>query len=537
MALRKLMHPRNKYKKGPNFKQLAVYYPKFRKVAATDLTGKVHIDFKDEETLRVLTEILLQHDFDLTVNIPPNKLVPTLPLRLNYVLWIEDLMTHASFKEMANVKGIDIGTGAVCIYPLLLAKIYGCHMLGTEIDETSIEVALENVKNNNLQNLIKVIKVDKDKILQGTIEDNETFHFVMCNPPFFETEESSDKVIKQQPPRNAPTGNLKELSIEGGEKSFITKMMEESIQIGEKIKIYTTMLGRKSSLLYFLKLLKKYGISNFTWTEFCQGYTKRWGLAWSFLSIDECDLTKAPVIRESNVIPKLLKDHPPLEIAFPMKDKYSHVDNIITELKKIINELQINMREIELTKSTLSDWGCHLTAQNDTWTHARRKRRLAERQSKDYKEINVQNSDKVITTEEKVIAESEIQSIQNLTVQKEHKELASTKDAEVSDHKSPLLSFNLFINVMEDEVDPEKNDAKICLFFEHGYGGRNALEMFRQYLINKLDVRSYFQQLGSKTNKRKRKKLKKSKIDSCESNIQNEQNLGYLSAENSEDSS
>lgn len=245
MALRKLMHPRNKYKKSPNFKQLALLYPEFRKVAVTDLTGKVHIDFKNEETLRILTKVLLKHDFDLTVKIPQNKLVPTLPLRLNYILWIEDLMTHASFTEMENVKGIDIGTGAICIYPLLLAKIYGCYMFGTEVDDTSIESAIENVKNNSLENLIQVIKVEKNKILKETIEENETFHFIMCNPPFFETEDTSDKVIKQQPPRNAPTGSNKELSIEGGEKLFVTKMIEESIQIGEKIKIYTSMLGKK----------------------------------------------------------------------------------------------------------------------------------------------------------------------------------------------------------------------------------------------------------------------------------------------------
>ncbi|KAK2580896.1 hypothetical protein KPH14_005966 [Odynerus spinipes] len=537
MALRKLMHPRNKYKKGSDFKRLAVLYPEFRKVAAADLTGKVHIDFKNEETLRILTEILLKHDFDLTVKIPPNKLVPTLPLRLNYVLWIEDLMTYSSFTEMEDVKGVDIGTGAVCIYPLLLAKMYKCHMLGTEIDETSIKAAVENVNNNNLQDLIKVIKVDKDKILQETLEEHETFHFVMCNPPFFETGDSSDKVLKQQPPRNAPTGSCQELSVEGGEKSFVTRMIEESMQIGDRIKIYTTMLGRKSNLLYFLKLLKKHDISNFTWTEFCQGHTKRWGLAWSFLSIDVFDLTKAPVIRE-NVIPKYLKDHPPLEIIFPMQNKYSHIDDIITELKKIIHELQINMRELELEKNTLSEWGCHLIAQNDTWSHARRKRRLAERQSKKYKEVNAQNDVKETVTEEKAIVEPEVQSKQHSNTQTENVQLVSTKDTEAPDHKGPLLSFNLFINVIEDEQDPEKNNAKICLFFEHGNGGKNTLETLRQYLINKLNVREYFQQFCSTTSKKKRKKFKKVKINPCKPNTQrDEKELNISSTEDSADSS
>lgn len=57
----------------------------------------------------MLTEVLLKHDFNLEVKIPPNKLVPTLPLRLNYILWIEDLMKHACFSEMQETVGIDIG--------------------------------------------------------------------------------------------------------------------------------------------------------------------------------------------------------------------------------------------------------------------------------------------------------------------------------------------------------------------------------------------------------------------------------------------
>lgn len=33
MSLRKFMHPRNKYKKIPDFKELALLYPEFRDIA------------------------------------------------------------------------------------------------------------------------------------------------------------------------------------------------------------------------------------------------------------------------------------------------------------------------------------------------------------------------------------------------------------------------------------------------------------------------------------------------------------------------
>lgn len=48
-----------------------------------------------------------------------------------------------------------LGTGAICIYALLLAKIYGCHMIGTEVDRKSVEYAEKCIRRNNLQDLIK----------------------------------------------------------------------------------------------------------------------------------------------------------------------------------------------------------------------------------------------------------------------------------------------------------------------------------------------------------------------------------------------
>lgn len=79
------------------------------------------IDFEDENALRILTKCLLKRDFNLTVNIPPKQLVPTLPLRLNYILWIEDMVKTFQFE---NVIGLDIGKycidGKVNIYLQIL---------------------------------------------------------------------------------------------------------------------------------------------------------------------------------------------------------------------------------------------------------------------------------------------------------------------------------------------------------------------------------------------------------------------------------
>lgn len=64
------------------------------------------IDFNDETALKIFTKCLLCQDFRLTVYLPPKQLVPTLPLRLNYILWIEDIVKTFEFE---NVIGLDIG--------------------------------------------------------------------------------------------------------------------------------------------------------------------------------------------------------------------------------------------------------------------------------------------------------------------------------------------------------------------------------------------------------------------------------------------
>lgn len=132
--MNQFMHPRNKYRIPSNFTDLAIEYPEFREISnlvniyteivftisslrrfnkkkncfhLQDVNGKVTVNFKDEKTLRILTKCLLHKDFRLDVILPPDKLIPTLPLRLNYILWIEDILKTAGITS--NVIGIDIG--------------------------------------------------------------------------------------------------------------------------------------------------------------------------------------------------------------------------------------------------------------------------------------------------------------------------------------------------------------------------------------------------------------------------------------------
>lgn len=107
MSFNNQMHPRNIYKNNkPQFKLLANKYEKFREAMKYDAKGRIHVDFKDAGCLRALTCALLKEDFNLDVEIPLSRLIPTVPLRLNYILWIEDIFAQ---EVISHLKGIDIG--------------------------------------------------------------------------------------------------------------------------------------------------------------------------------------------------------------------------------------------------------------------------------------------------------------------------------------------------------------------------------------------------------------------------------------------
>lgn len=67
----------------------------------------------------------------------------------------------------------------------------------------------------------------------------------------------------------------------------------------------------------------------------------RWGIAWTFATKDEIDLSTAPVIRTRTEVQKLKKDKS-MEIIFPARENLSSLDKLVTALKKWITELKVS---------------------------------------------------------------------------------------------------------------------------------------------------------------------------------------------------
>ena len=92
---------------------------------------------------------LLLHDFGVRWELPLERLCPTVPSRLNYLLWIQDLLDlRPAASASEPIRGVDIGTGASCIYPLLGVARFGWRFIATEVDATSTHWARQNVALN-----------------------------------------------------------------------------------------------------------------------------------------------------------------------------------------------------------------------------------------------------------------------------------------------------------------------------------------------------------------------------------------------------
>ena len=138
--------------------------------------------FHNKEASVALTKALLLEDYGLQWEHPVDQLCPPLTNRLNYIHWIQDLLEETQPEYLHRDQegalwGIDIGTGASCVYPLLGHKEYGWRFVATEVDPVSVEFARNNVARNGLDRDIVVVHVqprrEENKEEEGEVEEEE----------------------------------------------------------------------------------------------------------------------------------------------------------------------------------------------------------------------------------------------------------------------------------------------------------------------------------------------------------------------------
>ena len=102
------------------------------------------MNFKSWEASKALNCALLRDAYGLvTWDLPRNQLCPPVSNRSNYIHWVEDLLELSRpdgvDKIGVSVRGLDVGVGANCVFPLLGALINGWSFVGIDIVDTALK--------------------------------------------------------------------------------------------------------------------------------------------------------------------------------------------------------------------------------------------------------------------------------------------------------------------------------------------------------------------------------------------------------------
>ncbi|GMH93090.1 hypothetical protein TrST_g13716 [Triparma strigata] len=286
----------------PDFSALAESDGAFKsaletRTKSTDDKTVLDLTKVDEEFNLCLTRAILKAYFSIRYfEIPRSHLVPPVPNRHSYVLWINSLLSSlsplSSSSRTTLVRGLDIGTGASCIYPLLGCRAFGWEFLASDVDPSSVRSAGDILERNGMKEQVEVVHCSVDdksnqisSALGASKAPHRLPHFVMTNPPFYSN--SADAESARQDGRDRTAFTSSESVCEGGEVGFVKRMVEDSVRLyRDKIGLYTAMLSKRSSMNEIIAFLKSkevgVGGNCIHITEFCHGKVTRFGLCWTF---------------------------------------------------------------------------------------------------------------------------------------------------------------------------------------------------------------------------------------------------------------
>lgn len=297
-AEKSTLHPRNLHRNSYDFEQLISCVPELKHYVFINSYGTQTINFSIPKAVKLLNKALLQHFYAVeNWDIPDGNLCPPIPGRADYIHYLADLLNENS-KEIPkgiSVKGLDIGTGANLVYPLIAHQSYGWQMLGTDINQKSLENAQKILDENPdfLSHIQLKFQPDSNFIFKNILSPENKFTFSMCNPPFHDSEESAMKgnirKTKNLKKSKTPKTNLNfggqqsELWCEGGELAFISKMIEESVLFSSQILWFTCLVSKQENLFKLTSLLNKVKAVEVKIIDMAQGQKISRILAWTFI--------------------------------------------------------------------------------------------------------------------------------------------------------------------------------------------------------------------------------------------------------------
>jgi 23S rRNA (adenine1618-N6)-methyltransferase len=294
------LHSRNRHRAQYDFRQLIKSCPELKQFVKLNEYNNESVDFFNPEAVKTLNKALLAHFYGVkNWDIPAGYLCPPIPGRADYIHHATDLLAESNQGKIpkgSNIKCLDIGVGASCVYPIIGSKEYGWSFVGADIDPVSIASSQKIIDSNaGLKDKVEVIlqKNPKD-IFKGIIQQGEFFDLTICNPPFHASlaEAQAGTIRKlsnlQQKKVAKPTlnfgGQKAELWCEGGESRFVNDMIHQSKQFATSCFWFTTLISKQTNLKSAYSVLTKAGAVQVKTIPMAHGNKVSRIIAWTFLT-------------------------------------------------------------------------------------------------------------------------------------------------------------------------------------------------------------------------------------------------------------
>ena len=233
----------------PDFLLLIKEFPELKKYILKqdkDKKEEIAFDWSNNDLSLLMTKSILNYYFNIKYyHIPKGYLIPPIPSRLNYLNLIKSLLTSKYNGNIINdIIGIDIGTGANIIYPILGNSLFKWKFICTEINDEAYNNAKIILQKNNLEQNITLIKQkNKNNIFLGILNQENKYSFSICNPPYYDYETE----IKLDDKKRDNEFNFDEVYYKQGEFGFFKRYFEESICYKKNVFLFTILIGKKSN--------------------------------------------------------------------------------------------------------------------------------------------------------------------------------------------------------------------------------------------------------------------------------------------------
>lgn len=292
------LHPRNRHRTRYDFQSLIKTCPALAPFVQINKYGDESINFFDPAAVKMLNKALLQHHYGIEFwDIPEGYLCPPIPGRADYIHHIADLLAEKNKGKTPtgnNIKCLDIGVGANCVYPIIGHQEYGWSFVGSDIDPVAAGSAGKIVASNpSLKVHVEIrLQANAQNFFRGIIQSGEHFDLTICNPPFHasaaDARSGSIRKLKNLKGKNISKpvlnfgGQNKELWCEGGEAGFVQNMIQESREYENACGWFSTLISKESNLKGVYKTLEQTGAKTVKTIPMGQGNKKSRIVAWSF---------------------------------------------------------------------------------------------------------------------------------------------------------------------------------------------------------------------------------------------------------------